>query len=39
LYDIDGPKDIPDFSKYKVPKITYPKLELATIGTHEKKKR
>ena len=22
---------IPEFSKYKVPKITYPKLELSTI--------
>ena len=33
LYDIDGSNDmIPDFSKYKVPKITYPKLELAAIG-------
>ena len=36
-FNIEGLKEnIPEFSKYKVPKITYPKLDLGSI---ERKRR
>jgi len=38
VYDVEGAERVPDISKYKVPKITYPKLDFTAYSKKTKDK-